>query len=244
MNEFPNRPGRTDCQDCSTLGGKPYCDMNCGPSVVSSIYAARHRMEQTDLGRVVWAMQDAADAKAPRSIHERILGRRMTDAEQPCIAISPQEQEAGERHMIVKAWTIAFQVHGGQFDKGGDSYIFHLARVAMRMDTKSEQVAAILHDVLEDTDQPAHFDILIREMFGRTISECCHSLCHRKDATEPYEEYIRRVAQNPLAVKVKLADILDNRNPKRLAKLPPDVAARLKAKYDKAWDYLMGLEAR
>lgn len=205
---------------------------------MESTERAREPAEQSVFGRVAWAMQDAADAKAPRSLSEHFMGRRMTDAEQPCMAISPQEQEAGERRMIAKAWTIAVQVHGGQFDKAGESYLFHLARVAMRMDTKSEQVVAILHDVLEDTDEPAHYERVIQEMFGRTIAECCIALCHRKDATESYDEYLRRLAQNPLATKVKLFDCLDNSRHERLSKLPRAEHDRLRRKYGKAITFL------
>lgn len=60
---------------------------------------------------------------------------------------------------------------------------------------------------------------------------------------ESYDEYVMRVARSPYW-RVKVADIEDNSDPKRLAKLDPAVAARLKVKYDLAKTAIYAAQAK
>lgn len=134
------------------------------------------------------------------------------------------------------AWRIAVEAHALQLDKGKESYLFHVARVAMALDTPLEQVCGLLHDVLEDSPDSGAWYAVIQQEFPWAVIECCEALCRRD--VEPYEAYIARLATNPLAVKVKLADLDDNLNVRRLCKLPKKEAARLQAKYLSAFAYL------
>jgi hypothetical protein len=63
----------------------------------------------------------------------------------------------------------------------------------------------------------------------------------REDKTEPYMDYIRRLAPNSLARKVKLADIDDNLDPNRPI---PDKALskELRARYLEAREYLLAFD--
>lgn len=49
-----------------------------------------------------------------------------------------------------KAILIATKAHQNQVDKAGKPYILHPIRVMMKMENETEQIVAVLHDVLED----------------------------------------------------------------------------------------------
>ena len=125
-----------------------------------------------------------------------------------------------------KAICIAFNAHKEQTDKDGLPYIHHPLHLAEQMDTEDEVIIALLHDVVEDTDRT--FDDLEREGFSKSVISALKLLTH--DDSE-YTEYIFRIKSNPIAIKVKLADLRHNSNPSRLASLPPETAERLKEKY-------------
>jgi len=158
---------------------------------------------------------------------------------------------------LSQAFRIAVEVHGAQRDKGGEPYLFHVMRVAMAMDDDFERATALLHDAIEDTPGPfinytgftqtEKFKLLhrIEVLYGEAVSQAVFALT-RQDwgvdekgnwcpKEEPYLDYIRRLSSNPLAVKVKFADIQDNRNPARLKKLPRAECDRLYDKYEQAW---------
>lgn len=134
-----------------------------------------------------------------------------------------------------EAFSIAVEVHGSQRDKAGEPYLFHVMRVAMAMDTDEERVVAILHDALEDA--PFGHD---KELYARIKESYGFALAHQvlemaKGKKEPYMTYIGRLSSMRIPVKVKFADIQDNRNPDRLRKLPRAEADRLWDKYEEAW---------
>lgn len=113
--------------------------------------------------------------------------------------------------MVEQAFQLAADQHCGQRDKGGKPYIWHVIRVALKMDSEEEQVVALLHDVVEDS---ATTLIEIRQMFGQSVVEAIDCLTHR--AGEEYPAYIDRLKGNALARKVKLADLNDNMDMTRL----------------------------
>ena len=113
--------------------------------------------------------------------------------------------------------------HRGQVDKAGQPYYLHPAAVAAMVDGEDEKIVAYLHDILEDTDVSEN---TIRNLFGEV-----KLLTHAK--SEPYMDYIRRVKENELAKRVKLADLTHNMNLKRLLVVTPADEARLK-KYREA----------
>lgn len=140
--------------------------------------------------------------------------------------------------LLKKAFEIAVEVHGDQRDKAGEPYLFHVMRVAMQMDSDGERVVALLHDVFEDSlsDVSLTLPYEIVAAYGSSIFNTVKVLTRRNE--ERYMDYIRRLSANPLAAKVKLADLIDNADPKRLSKLKPEEAARLSRKYDEAYCYL------
>lgn len=118
--------------------------------------------------------------------------------------------------------------HRGQVDKAGQPYYLHPAAVAAMVDGEDEKIVAYLHDILEDTDVS---ESTIRNLFGDVVADAVKLLTHAK--SEPYMDYIRRVKENELAKRVKLADLTHNMNLKRLPVVTPADEARLK-KYREA----------
>lgn len=142
--------------------------------------------------------------------------------------------------LLGEAFRIAIQVHAWQIDLSGDPYPFHVVRVAMQMDTAEEQAVALLHDAVEDAPEDSKYNLLLRieSAYGQNVANAVYALTRIEG--EPYPDYIRRVSKDPLAVKVKLADLADNTNPVRLAKLPSYERERLEVKYRIALDILQG----
>lgn len=131
-----------------------------------------------------------------------------------------------------KAINIAYNAHMGQTDKFGIPYIFHPMHLAESMDTEEECIVAILHDVVEDTD--ITFDVLEKD-FSSTIIEALKLLTH--DKTVPYKEYIKNLKDNPIAKKVKLADLIHNSDISRLEHITSKDYVRLE-KYKNALQIL------
>lgn len=134
---------------------------------------------------------------------------------------------------VTKAIEIAARAHAEQTDKVGKPYILHPLRLMMQFDTEIEQIAAVLHDVVEDSTYT--LDDLRTEGFSAAVIEIVDLLTHRdKDS---YEHYIERIRTNPVARRVKLADLADNMDIKRLDQLTTKALARLE-RYHKAWLFL------
>lgn len=103
---------------------------------------------------------------------------------------------------------MAVLAHDGQTDKTGAPYIFHPLRVASTFSDEMLQVIAVLHDLVEDTDTTLS-DLDAR--FPQAVVNAIEALTRRSE--ESYKEFIERVARNPNARLVKIADIRDNLRP-------------------------------
>ena len=113
--------------------------------------------------------------------------------------------------LTIRAMNLAYAAHHGQLDKGGVPYIFHPIHLAEGMDDEISTCVALLHDTVEDTD--VTLEQLAKE-FPREIVEAVDLLTHAEDVE--YFDYIRAIKSNPVAVKVKLADLAHNGDPKRI----------------------------
>ncbi|WP_224242006.1 HD domain-containing protein [Hyalangium gracile] len=131
------------------------------------------------------------------------------------------------------AIALAVEAHRGQRDKAGQSYILHPLRVMMRLETDAERMAAILHDVVEDT--PYTLERLRELGYPEEVLGALDCLTKREGET--YEAFIERVRPHPLARRVKLADLEDNMDVRRLPTVGPREAERL-ARYRAAWTRL------
>ncbi|MGG4498611.1 HD domain-containing protein [Brevibacillus reuszeri] len=114
---------------------------------------------------------------------------------------------------LEKAIVIATEAHAGQVDKGGSPYILHPLRIMLRMRTEDTMIAAVLHDVLEDTD------VTVEDLKKAGISEAVIEgvVALTKQAGETYTDFIRRAKCNSIAKTVKLADLEDNCDMTRLS---------------------------
>lgn len=134
------------------------------------------------------------------------------------------------------AIALAVAAHRGQRDKSGAPYVLHPLRMMLRVETEEERMAAVLHDVVEDT--PHTFDDLRAQGFPESVVAAVEHLTKREG--ESYDEFVARAAANPIAARVKLADLEDNMDVRRLASVSEKDRARL-ARYVQAWRTLKGL---
>lgn len=130
------------------------------------------------------------------------------------------------------AISIAAYFHNGQIDKNGDAYILHPLRIMMKMDNFEEKVVAILHDVLEDSDCE-FLDIEEKIELSQKMKEAL--LAITKMPNEKYFEYIKRVNENLIARKVKIADLVDNLSRK-------GTPSSLRKRYYEALNFLCGAD--
>lgn len=136
---------------------------------------------------------------------------------------------------LERAFSIALAAHADQIDKLGQPYFLHLIRVMLRLTDEPARTVALLHDLLEDTD----WDVaaLRAEGFDAAIINAVVALTRRDD--EPYTAFIRRAQQNPLAARVKIADLEDNLSrSEQLAAVDPERAASLAKRYRQAYQVL------
>jgi len=137
---------------------------------------------------------------------------------------------------LQRAIEIATQAHQGQFDKSGKDYIGHPLRVMEMGKTEEEKITGVLHDVVEDSDWT--FEALEVEGFSQEIIAALKCVTKLSE-NENYDDFIERVKKNPLAVAVKINDLTDNMDIRRLPYLSDKDIKRLK-KYLKAYKKLIG----
>ena len=111
-----------------------------------------------------------------------------------------------------KALQICFNAHKDQLDKSGLPYVFHPFCLAEQMDDEISVICSLLHDVVEDTD--ISFDDLKKEGFPDSVIEVLSLLTHANEV--PYMDYVKAIAKNPIAKKVKIADLKHNSDLSRL----------------------------
>ncbi|KPM57769.1 metal-dependent phosphohydrolase [Frankia sp. R43] len=137
---------------------------------------------------------------------------------------------------IADAVALATWAHNGQLDKAGEAYIGHPLRVmetvgrtaaGAGVDVAHARMAAILHDVVEDSDLTVTG--LATAGYPSEVVAAVDALSHRDG--EPVECYLARVAADRIAVVVKRADMADNSDPVRLARLPAERARELTIRY-------------
>lgn len=135
--------------------------------------------------------------------------------------------------MTKKAIRLMFDLHKEQTDKSGLPYVFHPWHVAESMDDEIAATVALLHDAVEDTDLTLEG---VREAgFPEEVVAVLGCMTH--DDSVDYMDYVRALAPNAVARKVKLADLRHNADITRLdAPTEKDLARR--EKYLKAIELL------
>ena len=128
-----------------------------------------------------------------------------------------------------QALQLCFRAHRDQVDKSGLPYVFHPFHLAEQMPDENTTVAALLHDVVEDT--PYTLDALRQMGFAPQVLQALELLTH--DEAVPYPDYIRAIAADPIARIVKLADLRHNSDLTRLDRVDETARQRVK-KYARA----------
>ena len=128
-----------------------------------------------------------------------------------------------------KALRISFDAHKNQTDKSGMPYVYHPFHIAEQMEDEYTTCVALLHDVVEDTD--ITLDELKSNGFPDEVIEALSLMTHNGDI--PYLDYVRAIKDNPIARKVKLADLAHNSDLTRLDKVDDKAIERVN-KYKQA----------
>ena len=136
---------------------------------------------------------------------------------------------------LERAISLAAQAHSGQVDKAGQPYILHPLRVMLRVSTEEERIAAILHDVVEDTS--VTLEQLAEEGFSPTVVAAVEALT--KLPSESRMEAAARAAENRVARTVKLADNAENMDLSRIANPTEKDLARIQ-EYERVRALLLG----
>ena len=138
--------------------------------------------------------------------------------------------------LIALSTEIAIEAHEGHVDKAGAPYISHPLRVAAKMKSVASKAAAILHDVVEDSN------FTFADLSARGIPEdvviAIEHLTHRPG--EPYGDYIIRAGENPISREAQIGDLEDNMDITRLPEIGSADIDRLN-KYLRAYTYLVEL---
>ena len=139
--------------------------------------------------------------------------------------------------LTYKAMHIAYNAHHGQLDKSGAPYIVHPIHLAEQMENEASCCAALLHDVVEDTNITLED---LRKDFPEEIVEAVRLLTHEKGV--PDVEYLTAIKANPIALKVKLADNAHNADQTRCCgiEVSEEKKARWRVKYARARAILLG----
>ena len=136
-----------------------------------------------------------------------------------------------------KALKISFKAHKDQVDKSGMPYVYHPFHLAEQMNDEYSTCVALLHDVVEDTD--ITLDELTSEGFPAEIIDALALMTH--DDKVPYMDYVRKIKTNPIATKVKQADLEHNSDLTRLDNVD-DAALERKNNYRQALFILLSGE--
>ena len=108
---------------------------------------------------------------------------------------------------VAHARKIAEAALAGRVKKGGEPMFEHVARVAASVAGEVEQIIAWLHDVPENAPEWT-LERLRQEGFAPAVLAAVDALTRRDG--ESHADLVMRAGANPLARKVKLADLRDN----------------------------------
>ena len=125
---------------------------------------------------------------------------------------------------LERAIEIAIEAHKNQKDKNGEPYIQHPLRVMNMGRTDEEKIVGVIHDVVEDSDWT--FEDFEREGFSTAIIDALRCVTKQSE-DEDYKNFINRIKPNSLAVKVKLNDLIDNMDIRRMKEVKEKDVARL-----------------
>lgn len=135
---------------------------------------------------------------------------------------------------LENAIALAVAAHRGQLDKNGSPYILHPLRVMFRLESELDRIVGILHDVVEDTQYT--FEDLRAMGYSEEVMTALDGVTRREH--ESYEEFVNRSQAHPVSRRVKLADLEDNMDVRRLKSEPTEKDFERLKRYRRAWEQL------
>ena len=110
--------------------------------------------------------------------------------------------------LVRKASNICFEAHKYDVDKAGYPYFMHPHSLAVQFFDEASVCVALLHDVIEDHGDKYSFEYLREAGFYEEIITSLKLLTHEQGVD--YIEYVKKIKTNPIARRVKLADLKHN----------------------------------
>ena len=153
------------------------------------------------------------------------------------LEIIPQCKISEKDKHYIDTVNLMMRLHYGQKDKAGKDYYFHPLRVSTRLDLIDDKIIALLHDTIEDTGMSP--DKLLQLGYSQETVDAVLSVTRRKG--ESYAEFIARANTNQTGRLVKMADLEDNMDIRRLPDLTEKDWHRLN-KYLHSYHFLNGIE--
>lgn len=128
---------------------------------------------------------------------------------------------------LSRAILVAAHAFDGATDRQGDPYIAHAIRVMNDVDGDDAKIVALLHDTLEWGDLT--WSELSQMGFSQRVLAAIDALTDREG--EALSEQVSRIRSNPLALRIKIADIRDNSQKWRTKRMDPDTRDQMMSKY-------------
>ena len=145
-------------------------------------------------------------------------------------------EENSKTDLLNKAIKIATKAHRGQKDKYDAPYLAHVMRVMEYGKTLDEKIVGVLHDVVEDNPEYP-LEYLREQGFPEHILFAISCLTKISEE-EDYQEFIKRTEESPLAIAVKINDLRDNMDLRRMNRELAEKDLKRFNKYMKAYRYL------
>lgn len=142
--------------------------------------------------------------------------------------------------LYTKAFLITSVVFKDKKDKSGQPHFNHLFRVSQKLDVEKEQVAGLLHDILEDTEVTSKDlkevgipEEIIKIVKIVTKTKIDKTKLSEEEKLQLYNEEINKIiaTNNIHAIRLKYADMTDNFDPERLKELPQEKQEWFNKKY-------------
>ncbi len=140
-------------------------------------------------------------------------------------------------NLLEKAISVALEAHKDIKTRSGRPYILHPLHLMLQMDSEEEMITAVLHDVVEDS--AVTLDDLCAMGFPPPILDALALLTHEENVS--YEDYVLAMKGNPLAVRVKLADLTHNMDVRRIPTPLSQRDLERLHEYQRAWKTLTTL---
>jgi hypothetical protein len=137
----------------------------------------------------------------------------------------PEGEGPPEAALLERALALAVAKHAGQRDRHGEPYILHVLRVMLRMPDATCRLAAVLHDIVEDTDVTLA-DLAAIGVRGEALEAVRLLTIEGKPDREAYLAHVRALAPHRVARTVKRADLLDKLELGRIRQVREEDLAR------------------